>query len=151
MNSIKLDVHEGINIIQNAIEKLDTLEKENEDLLQVIDLKEQALFKKDNEIKEYQDEILRLSNATTKRSWQTCNHFDLENRIINRLKAQHYKIKENTFKVIRKPIIITEEDNKQIDADDIEAVERSLNIRFELMEVEDEDRGMLYSYEIYEK
>ena len=143
MNSIKLDVHEGINLIQNAIEKLDTLEKENEDLLQVIDLKEQALFKKDNEIKKYQDEILRLSNAT--------NHFDLENRIINRLKAQHYKIKENTFKVIRKPIIITEEDNKQIDADDIEAVERSLNIRFELMEVEDEDRGMLYSYEIYEK
>jgi len=143
MNSIKLDVHEGINIIQNAIEKLDILEKENEDLLQVIDLKEQALFKKDNEIKEYQDEILRLSNAT--------NHFDLENRIINRLKAQHYKIKENTFKVIRNPIIITEEDNQQIDADDIEAVERSLNIRFELMEVEDEDRGMLYSYEIYEK
>ena len=143
MNSIKLDVHEGINLIQNAIEKLDTLEKENEDLLQVIDLKEQALFKKDNEIKKYQDEILRLSNAT--------NHFDLENRIINRLKAQHYKIKENTFKVIRKPIIITEEDNQQIDADDIKAVERSLNIRFELMEVEDEDRGMLYSYEIYEK
>ena len=121
-------------------------EKLIEDLKQAIDLKEQAIFKLEKKVKEfeikenkYQSEIQSLSNAFM--------NSNLSARIVRRLQMMHYKIRHDTI-MRNAPIQISRENHGTIDDDDIYTIERAYQVKFELHETEDEDRGVMFWYEV---
>jgi hypothetical protein len=132
-----MSIHEIIAQLEEMEKKIESLETEKEELLQAIDLKEQALFKRDNDVKQIQGEVKRLSDANM--------NDNLKRRITRRLEMQNYSIRRDDV-IGQVPIIIAEADYKKIDTVDISVIEREYKVKFELVENFDDDRGWLYWY-----
>ena len=137
IKNIKMSIHEIIAQLEEMEKKIESLETEKEELLQAIDLKEQALFKRDNDVKQIQGEVKRLSDANM--------NDNLKRRITRRLEMQNYSIRRDDV-IGQVPIIIAEADYKKIDTVDISVIEREYKVKFELVENFDDDRGWLYWY-----
>lgn len=137
IKNIKMSIHEIIAQLEEMEKKIESLEIEKEELLQAIDLKEQALFKRDNDVKQIQGEVKRLSDANM--------NDNLKRRITRRLEMQNYSIRRDDV-IGQVPIIIAEADYKKIDTVDISVIEREYKVKFELVENFDDDRGWLYWY-----